>query len=78
MLAYHALQKEMDLGLLLPCNVVVYEKDGRSFAAVIDASKMLSIVGNPALAVTARQVNEKLQKAIDSLWRLQKWINGFF
>jgi uncharacterized protein (DUF302 family) len=66
-LAYRALQQEMNLGLLLPCNLVVYEKDGRSFAAAIDASKMLSIVGNPALEATAGQVNEKLQKVINSL-----------
>jgi uncharacterized protein (DUF302 family) len=66
-LAYGALLQEMDLGLLLPCNVVVYEKDGKSFAAAIDASKMLSIVGNPALEAPAGQVNEKLQKVIDSL-----------
>jgi uncharacterized protein (DUF302 family) len=66
-LAYHALQQEMNLGLLLPCNVVVYEKDGKSFAAAIDAAKMLSIVGNPALEATAGQVNDKLQRVIDSL-----------
>ena len=66
-LAYHALQQEMNLGLLLPCNLVVYEKNGRSFAAAIDAFKMLSIVGNPSLEATASQVNEKLRKVIDHL-----------
>jgi uncharacterized protein (DUF302 family) len=66
-LAYHALQEEMNLGLLLPCNVVVYEKDGKSFVAAINASKMLSIVGNAALEATAGQVNEKLERVIDNL-----------
>jgi uncharacterized protein (DUF302 family) len=66
-IAYGALQQEMDLGLLLPCNVVVYEKNGKSFVAAIDAVKMLSIVENPALEATAGQVNAKLKKAIDSL-----------
>ncbi len=66
-LAYQTLQKEMNIGLLLPCNVVVYEKDGRSFVAAIDAFKMLSVVGNPALEATAGQVNEKLRRVIDSL-----------
>jgi len=66
-LAYQALQEEMNLGLLLPCNAVVYEKDGKSFAAVIDAKKMLSIVGNAHLDSVAGQVNEKLQRVIDSL-----------
>lgn len=66
-LAHRALQQEMNIGLLLPCNVVVYEKSGRSFVAAIDAAKMLSIVGNPALEATAGQVNDKLQRVIDSL-----------
>lgn len=66
-LAYQALQQEMDLGLLLPCNVIVYEKGGKSFVAAIDAAKMLSIVGNPALEATAGQVNDKLQRVIDAL-----------
>jgi uncharacterized protein (DUF302 family) len=66
-LAYGALQQDMDLGLLLPCNVIVYEKTGKSFVAAIDAFKMLSIVENPALEATAGQVNERLQKVINSL-----------
>ncbi len=66
-LAYNALQQEMNIGLLLPCNVVVYEKDGKAFVAAIDAAKMLSVVGNPALEATARQVNEKLRRIIDKI-----------
>lgn len=66
-LAYNALQQEMNIGLLLPCNVVVYEKDGKSFVAAVDAAKMLTMVGNPALEPTARQVNEKLRRVIDKI-----------
>jgi len=66
-LAYQALQHEMNLGLLLPCNLVVYEKNGKSFVAAIDAVKMLSIVGDSALETTAGQVNERLQKVIDKI-----------
>jgi uncharacterized protein (DUF302 family) len=66
-LAYGALQQEMNIGLLLPCNVIVYEKDGRSCVAAVDAAKMLSVVGNPALEPTARQVNEKLLRVIDGI-----------
>jgi uncharacterized protein (DUF302 family) len=66
-LAYQALQKEMNLGLLLPCNVVVYEKDGKSYVAAIDAARMMSIVGNSELEATAGQVNEKLHRVIDGL-----------
>jgi uncharacterized protein (DUF302 family) len=66
-LAHNALQQEMNIGLLLPCNVVVYEKGGKSFVAAVDAVKMLSVVGNSALEATAVQVNGKLRRVIDNL-----------
>ncbi len=66
-LAYQALQQEMNIGLLLPCNVVVYEDGGRSVVAAIDAAKMLSVVENPALAPTAEKVNASLKRVIDAI-----------
>lgn len=66
-LAHQALQREMDLGLLLPCNVIVYEKGGRSVVAAIDAEKMLSVVDNSELLAVAEQVNTRLRRVIDSL-----------
>ncbi len=66
-IAYESLQVEPNLGLLLPCNVIVYENEGRTFVAAIDAKKMLSIVGNPVLEDAAGKVNEKLNRAIDRL-----------
>ncbi|MCX6925806.1 MAG: DUF302 domain-containing protein, partial [Verrucomicrobia bacterium] len=62
---YQALQQEINLGLLLPCNAVVYQQDGRIYVGVVDAAKMLSVVGNPAMEAMARQVNEKLRRAVD-------------
>lgn len=64
-IAHQSLQLEPNLGLLLPCNVVVYEDEGRTVVACIDAVKMLSIVGNPTLSSAAVQVNEKLQRAVE-------------
>ncbi|HTY64258.1 MAG TPA: DUF302 domain-containing protein [Acidobacteriota bacterium] len=66
-LAYGALQQEINIGLLLPCNVVVYEKGSTVFVAAVDAARMLSIVGNSALAPTADQVSQKLRRVIDHL-----------
>ena len=66
-LAYQTLQRDINIGLLLPCNVVVYEQSGQTVVAAIDAIKMLSIVGKPELAATASQVNQKLRRVIDSL-----------
>lgn len=66
-LAYEALQEEIGIGLLLPCNVVVYDDGGRTVVSAVDAARMLSIVGNPNLSSSADQVNEKLHRVIDSL-----------
>lgn len=64
-LAYETLQREINVGLLLPCNVIVYESDGRTVVSAIDAAKMLSVVGNPELEATAQQVSARLQRVID-------------
>ena len=69
-LAYKTLQEELEIGLLLPCNVIVYEADetGKSVVAAVDAKAMLSVVGNNAtLNHVASEVNERLQRVISSL-----------
>lgn len=66
-IAHQSLQEEIDLGLLLPCNVVVYEKEGGSTVAAIDAKSMLSVTGNEKLVEAAEIINERLRRAIDAL-----------
>jgi hypothetical protein len=44
-----------------------YEQGGKAVVSVIDAAKMMTVVGNPQLEATAKQVNEKLRRVIDSL-----------
>lgn len=66
-LAHHALQQEIDLGLLLPCNVIIYEHGGQVRVGAVDAVKMLSVVGKPSMEQLAVQVNEKLRQAIDDV-----------
>ena len=67
-LAYKTLQQEINIGLLLPCNVIVYEADepGKSVVAAIDVKEMLSTVGgnNTTLDSLATEVNEKLKRVI--------------
>ena len=67
-LAYKTLQQEINIGLLLPCNVIVYAADeaGKSVVAAIDAGAMLSVVGggNEALDSVAREVNERLSRVV--------------
>ena len=66
-LALEALKLDLNVGLLLPCNVVVYDEAGKSVVAAIDAMKMMTVMENPALASAAALVNEKLHRAIDHL-----------
>ena len=70
-LAYKTLQQEIDIGLLLPCNVIVYETDeaGSSVVAAIDAKTMLSVAGpnNTTLNAVATEVNEKLKRVVAQL-----------
>jgi len=65
--AYDVLSKEIDVGLLLPCNVVVYEKDGGVFVSIISPAKIIGLVENDSLIDTALAVDEKLRKVIDSI-----------
>ena len=64
-LAHQALEAEPDLGTLLPCNVVVYVRDGETHVSAIDAERMLSIVGNDALLPVAEQVRAKLATVVE-------------
>jgi uncharacterized protein (DUF302 family) len=64
-LAHQALSAEPELGTLLPCNVVVYQRDGETHISAIDAERMLSIVGNDELAPIAAQVRDKLAHVIE-------------
>ena len=63
-IAYQALQVEPALGLLLPCNVIVYEDGAKSVVAAIDARKMMAVTGNEELAAAAAQVDEMLGRVI--------------
>lgn len=64
-LAYKALQTERELGLLLPCNVIVYDNgDGTSTVSVIDPLQMVSVTNNPDLEPIAVDANARLRMAL--------------
>jgi uncharacterized protein (DUF302 family) len=66
--AYQALQLEEELGLLLPCNVIVYEKDsGETAVAAIDPRKALTISGNKGLDSVADQVGSHIERVIENI-----------
>ena len=68
-LAYRILLEEIDIGLLLPCNVIVYEADdkSRSVVAAIDPLEIMSAVSNPAVHLVATEVHSRLQKVIGGI-----------
>lgn len=65
--AFQSLGIEMDLGLLLPCNAVVYERNGKIVIGMIDAEKMLGLTGRSELADMAKEVNSRLERALASV-----------
>ena len=66
-IAHEALGLERAIGLLLPCNVVVYERDGRTTVAIQDPEVTLGVAGNPALAGLGAKARDLLEKAIAGL-----------
>jgi len=67
-LAHQALSAELEIGLLLPCNVIVYEtQDGGAVVSAMNPAAAMGIVDNPALAEVAEQVTGKLQQAVDNI-----------
>ena len=66
-LAYKALSTDLDLGLLLPCNVIVYEEDGDSVISVIDPVQMLNVADQPELQEVAQEARTRLKRAVATL-----------
>ena len=68
-LAYRALTAERDIGLLLPCNVVVYADDvpGQSVVAVLDPVEALQLSGNEQIRPLAEEVKARLTRVLERL-----------
>ena len=63
-LAHEALQSESDIGVLLPCNVVVYEDAGQTVVAAFDPAVMSTITGNDDLQRLAEDARTRLTRAL--------------
>ncbi len=67
-LAHRALSANLDVGLLLPCNVTVYEEDGGAVVTAVDPVAMLGVMkDDPAVSAVAEEAKSKLERVIESL-----------
>ena len=66
-IAHKALQTEEELGLLLPCNVVVYEKDNKIVVSIFDPMMMTKLIDNDKMIPIASEVKEKLQRVLEAV-----------
>ena len=67
-LAHRALQAELDVGILLPCNVIVYETDdGKTQVTGFNPEAMLDAFGKEELKAVAAEISQRMRTAIEGL-----------
>ncbi len=66
-IAHKALLMEEELGLLLPCNVIVYEKEGKSVVSVFNPMIMKEMIEKEEISPVAEEVKGKLMRALDAV-----------
>lgn len=66
-LAHRALSADLAIGLLLPCNVTVFEDGGGSVVQIIKPEAMFQVAQTPALEPIAREADQKLQRALERI-----------
>jgi uncharacterized protein (DUF302 family) len=66
-LAHQALTAQPDIGLLLPCNVVVSATDGGSEVAILDPMIMMGVVDSPDVKPVAEEAKTRLQRVVQAL-----------
>jgi uncharacterized protein (DUF302 family) len=66
--AFQALQADLDVGLLLPCNVIIYETDDNSvYVSAMNPVSVLGVIQNQELRNIADGVSVKLQKVMENV-----------
>lgn len=66
-LAHGGLQVEEELGLLLPCNVIVYEKNEKTVVSFFDPIVMTVVIDNPEMKPVAEEVKSKLKRVLKAV-----------
>ncbi len=65
--AHRALSADLEVGLLLPCNVVLYEDGAGTVVRAMDPQAVLGLMTNPAITSLAREVRDRLVRAFATL-----------
>ena len=65
--AYQTLQAEEEIGLFLPCNVIVYEKGNDTVVAAFDPIVMKQLIDNPKLEIVAKEVRVRLERVVKTI-----------
>jgi len=66
--AHRTLQADLDVGLLLPCNVIVYETDDKkAYVSVLNPVSALEVIKSEELRKIAKEVSEKLKRVVDKV-----------
>jgi uncharacterized protein (DUF302 family) len=65
--AYESIQSEIEIGLMLPCNVIVYQKNGEVFVSAIKPSVAMGMIENEDLGAVASDIEMRLITVIDNL-----------
>lgn len=68
-LAHRALEAELGIGLLLPCNVCVWEEEGGSVVSIARPQAMFGLVQNEALQPVVDDADQRLRRALDTARR---------
>jgi uncharacterized protein (DUF302 family) len=67
-LAHQALQAELEIGVMLPCNVIVFDAgDGETRVAAVDPERTLAVLGDPKLHEIAAEVRVRLARALERI-----------
>lgn len=65
--AHKALQAEEEIGLLLPCNVIVYEKGSSTVVSAFDPMVMMKVIDNEKMAPIAGEVRDRVKRVIERM-----------
>jgi uncharacterized protein (DUF302 family) len=65
--AHQALSADEEIGLLLPCNIIVYEKGGATHVSMFNPMIMMNILGNDSMLPVAEEVTKRLKRVLTQL-----------